>query len=218
MLALRLFAVAALAGGLLAGCADAKTMAVSSKQPMVAAGGDVAVGSFSSVELQGGGHVALRYGAVQRVSLVSGSTEFTRFHIEQGNKLVIDACNDKCPSNYDLSIVIVTPHITGVAISGGGRIESAAGFPAQERLARLMGFSKLKDFEQGRRIEDLRRYLEIVADHSMSRSQGLPERRELAGGNVDHLDGTVLTKKPQHGRRQRTIGHDMLHEDLGGMR
>jgi hypothetical protein len=51
----------------------------------------------------------------------------------------------------------------------------------------------------------------------MSRAQGPPEWRQVAGGNVDQLDGTVLTKEPQHGRRQRTIGHDMLHEDLSGM-
>src|SRR6202034_241528 len=83
---------------------------------------------------RGGGHVLLSYGPVQRVTLVHGSTQYTHFHIEESHKLVIDACNSDCPSNYDLQIEIVTPHIGGVAIDGGGRIETAAGFPAQNNI------------------------------------------------------------------------------------
>jgi hypothetical protein len=51
----------------------------------------------------------------------------------------------------------------------------------------------------------------------VSRGEHAPKWRELAGRNVDHVDGAVLAKKVQYGRRQRTIGDDTLHEDLGTM-
>jgi hypothetical protein len=86
---------------------------------------------FSSIELRGGGHVILRHGAQQKVTILQGSTKFTKFGMEEPGKLVIDACNSDCPWHYDLEIEIVTPDIRGVAIDGGGRIESAPGFPAQ---------------------------------------------------------------------------------------
>lgn len=95
----------------------------------------VPVGGFDSVELRGGGHVTLRYGKSERVTLVSGSTQFTHFHVEQGHNLVIDACNSECPSMYHLEIDIVTPRLASVAIDGGGHIESAPGFPAQGAIA-----------------------------------------------------------------------------------
>jgi hypothetical protein len=121
----RIFAAAVFVGGLAAGCASAQTI--------------VPTGPFESVELRGGGHVLLRYGPSERVSLIQGSTDYTRFHIEDGNKLVIDTCGrdngmHECPSNYDLDVEIVTPRISGVAISGGGKIETAPGFPVQGEI------------------------------------------------------------------------------------
>jgi len=98
------------------------------------AGTAVPVGHFNGIELRGGGHVALRYGASQSVTLVSGSTDFTTFHIEEGNKLVIDACNDRCPNEYHLEIDIVSPEIRGVAIAGGGSIEAQGTFPSQHEV------------------------------------------------------------------------------------
>jgi hypothetical protein len=73
--------------------------------------------------------VTVKYGDVQRVRLVQGSTSFTRFRVEDGGKLHIDACNNNCPHHYDLDIEITTPHIDALAVSGGGAIEGAAGFP-----------------------------------------------------------------------------------------
>jgi hypothetical protein len=149
MQAVHIAALATLASGLLAGC-DVQKSDVASSRPestpaytSVAANtaapqaddppasGPVAVAPFDSVELKGGGHVVLRYGAVQRVTLLQGSTQYTRLEIEDRGKLVIHTCNNDCPMHYDLEVEIVTPHIGGVAIEGGGRIETAAGFPAQ---------------------------------------------------------------------------------------
>jgi Putative auto-transporter adhesin, head GIN domain len=95
----------------------------------------ISVAPFNSVELRGGGHVTIRHGDAQRVTLIKGSTQFTHMHIEDGRKLVIDACNRDCPHEYDLDIEIVTPDIEGVAISGGGSIQSADAFPGQHSVS-----------------------------------------------------------------------------------
>ena len=98
------------------------------------AGSDVSVAPFKSIQLRGGGHVVFQHGATQRVTLVKGSTEFTKFEIVDGNTLRIDACNSNCPQHYDLEIDIVSPAIEGVAIKGGGHIESKGDFPKQDSI------------------------------------------------------------------------------------
>ena len=90
---------------------------------------------FNSVELRGGGHVEIRHGDAQRVTLLKGSTAFTTARIEDGRKLVIDACNHDCPSHYDLEIQIVTPDIDAASVSGGGLVESVGAFPNQHSIA-----------------------------------------------------------------------------------
>ncbi len=73
--------------------------------------------------------MTLKYGKEQHVTLIKGSTQFTRFSIEQGGGLSIDACNDNCPSHYDLEIEIVSPNISAIAIEGGGTICRAGKLP-----------------------------------------------------------------------------------------
>src|SRR6185312_6792527 len=55
---------------------------------------NISVGHFSQVQLRGGGHVVIKHGASQSVTLLKGSTKYTRFHIRDGRELVIDACNN----------------------------------------------------------------------------------------------------------------------------
>lgn len=96
----------------------------------------VQVGHFDQIELHGGGHVTVRHGAQQSVTLIKGSADVTGFHIHDGNKLVIDACEHNCPSGeYDLEIEIVTPELAGAAIEGGGHIQAETGFPQQHEFA-----------------------------------------------------------------------------------
>src|SRR6185312_12123259 len=95
----------------------------------------VAVDQFRSVQLRGGGHVVIRRGSEKRVALIHGSTRFTRFHVDNNGQLLIDACNEDCPHHYDLDIEIVTPQISGVAISGGGKIETANGYGRQRAIS-----------------------------------------------------------------------------------
>jgi hypothetical protein len=94
----------------------------------------VSVEPFRSVELRGGGHVVLRHGAIQRVTILEGSTQFTHFHVTYDGQLVIDACDSNCPRHYDLEVEIVTPRIDGVAIDGGGKVESDRSFGRQEAI------------------------------------------------------------------------------------
>jgi len=94
----------------------------------------VPLGHFNAVGLRGGGHVVLKYGKTQSVTLLKGSTQYTSFKLEQGGSLEIDACNNDCPSHYDLEIEIVSPDIDGVAVEGGGEIEASGNFPGQDRL------------------------------------------------------------------------------------
>jgi hypothetical protein len=91
---------------------------------------------FDALELRGGGHVTLKHGPTQIVRILNGSTQYTNIHAdpEQSRKLVIDTCNSSCPHQYNLDIEIVTPDMPAVAISGGGAIESAGGFPSQHSV------------------------------------------------------------------------------------
>jgi hypothetical protein len=86
--------------------------------------------------LRGGGHVVLKPGSVQRVTLLKGSTQYTRFHIDSGSDgLQIDACDARCPQHYDLEIEIVSPEINAIAVEGGGSIDAAGGFPRRNELS-----------------------------------------------------------------------------------
>jgi hypothetical protein len=96
---------------------------------------NVSVPSFRSVELRGVGDVVLVPGPVQRVSIVQGSTAFTRIYVERDGKLRIDACNQRCPRNYRLRIEIQSPRVPDVGVSGGGAIAVRSGFAPQGELA-----------------------------------------------------------------------------------
>ncbi|MGN6514458.1 MAG: GIN domain-containing protein [Rhizomicrobium sp.] len=110
-----------------------------------ALGGEtIAVGPFRSVELRGGGQVTIHRGDSQRVTLNRGSEQYTSFRIEDGNRLVIDACNTSCPNGeYDLRIDLATPDIRGVAIEGGGEIDGAADLPARNLSAAVNGGGRI---------------------------------------------------------------------------
>jgi hypothetical protein len=95
----------------------------------------VPVPAFQSVELRGGGNVLVVPGPVQRVTIVRGSTEFTRIYMRDKGQLRIDACNERCPRNYPLEVRIESPNVPGVAISGGGTIRAASGFATQRQLS-----------------------------------------------------------------------------------
>jgi hypothetical protein len=88
--------------------------------------------NFDAVELRGGGDLEIIPGPVQRVMLVSGSTQFTSFRIREGKELEIDACNGRCPHNYPLHIRIESPRVPVLAVEAGGTIVVRPGFAPQD--------------------------------------------------------------------------------------
>ena len=115
------------------------TTALLSLSAIPAAAEVVPVGHFDGVGLEGGGHVLVKYGPQQKVTLLKGSTQYTTFTIRRGNQLEIKACSRDCPHVYDLEIEIVTPKLESAAIEGGGHIVASGGFPGQD------GFSAAVD-------------------------------------------------------------------------
>ena len=96
----------------------------------------IAVPHFTSVQLRDGGDVTIVPGPVQRVILVSGSREFTRFRIRDEGQLEISMeCNGRCPRNYSLRIQIESPQVPSLAVSDGGKIVARSGFAPQRHIA-----------------------------------------------------------------------------------
>ena len=100
----------------------------------LAAAETVSVPAFRSVELRGGGTIIVRPGA-PRVTILEGSSQFTRFRVDDQGQLKIDACNARCPNHYDLSIEIRYPTVLPMGIKGGGKITAAPGFGHQHQIA-----------------------------------------------------------------------------------
>lgn len=94
----------------------------------------VPVPPFRSIELHGGGIVTITPAAAQRVTLLEGSTQFTRLRVEHDGKLVVDSCYQQCPRDYHLRIQIESPRVVGLAIEGGGVMTTANGFAPQNEL------------------------------------------------------------------------------------
>jgi len=101
----------------------------------LAAAEPVPVPAFRSVELRGGGSVIIRPGPAQQVTIVEGSSQFTRMRVDGSGKLKIDACNERCPRHYRLTIEIRSPSVPDAAIAGGGTITAAPGFAPQGEIA-----------------------------------------------------------------------------------
>ena len=100
----------------------------------------VRVPQFDGVGLRGGGSVTIVPGPVQRVSIIEGSSRFTRIYVEHGRSLRIDACNEFCPRHYQLRVEIESPNVPTVAVDGGGQIRVAPGFrPQRELVAAVNG-------------------------------------------------------------------------------
>ena len=95
----------------------------------------VSVAPFDSIELEGGGHVVVKPGDVQKVRIIEGSAAITRFVVNEPRKLRILVCNNNCPRHYDLEVEITTPRIDALAVSGGGTIDGAGNFPPARHLA-----------------------------------------------------------------------------------
>lgn len=94
----------------------------------------VPVAPFRSIELhRGRGHVLVRHGQTQRVTIVDGDLQFTRVRVDDG-RLIIENCKPDCPRNYRLRLEIITPQLEAVSVSNGGMVQSAGAFPVQAAI------------------------------------------------------------------------------------
>ena len=119
------------------------TIALAAAAPALATE-SISVPAFRSVQLRGGGDVSLRPGPVQRVTIIEGSPQITRFRVGRDGQLKIDVCDGNCPRNYRLRVDIQSPNAPDVAIAGGGLIRASGAFPAQRQLsAAISGGGKI---------------------------------------------------------------------------
>lgn len=89
--------------------------------------------NFRSIELRGGGLVTVRHGPERRVTVLHANPD--RPIRTVGDRLVIDRCSGECPRGHRIEVEIVTPEISGLAVTDGGRILLVGDFPRQAALA-----------------------------------------------------------------------------------
>jgi hypothetical protein len=95
----------------------------------------VPVPQFRSVELRGGGVVTVVPGPAQRVTIIEGSSQFTRVRAGRDGQLRIDTCTEQCPHNYRLRVEIQSPRVPDLAVNGGGLISVTGTFRPQSQLS-----------------------------------------------------------------------------------
>lgn len=111
----------------------AVALAVTAPQPAAAAS-VIPVEHFRHLTLTDGGHVVFRHGTEQRVTLIKGSLQYTRFEMRNGSHLRIEGCHRHCPSGYEVEIEIVSPDVESLGVADGGEIVARGTFPEQARL------------------------------------------------------------------------------------
>ncbi|HYC58082.1 MAG TPA: DUF2807 domain-containing protein [Thermoanaerobaculia bacterium] len=156
----------------------------------------VPVGHFESVALHSGGHVVVRQGATQRVTLISGDLRAARIGVREG-RLVIHNAGRKHGRHERLRVEVVTPDLTAVSVSNGGTLEIADAFSAQATIAASV--------EQGGTI-DIRPVAadSVVASVYSGGKIFTHPRRTLtasvrSGGNVTYWGNPLVTRSIRDG-------------------
>jgi len=90
--------------------------------------------AFNAIQVNSG-HVTLRSAAMQRVTVLAGSLDYTRVSVTSGGVLVIDKCSVKCPRGYRLEVEIQSPGVSRISLANGGWVESVGTFARQADLA-----------------------------------------------------------------------------------
>lgn len=155
------------------------------------------LGTFHSIRAGNGGHVELRYGPAHRVTMVQGSSQYSRVFVNEGGVLVIDRCRAHCPRGYELEVEVLAPSLTRVSLAHGGRIEARGTFPRQRELA--------VDVNNGGRI-DVR---SLVADRvtaSVEQGGGIMLAAQVSlsasvaqGGIITYWGNARVTSEVEHG-------------------
>lgn len=99
------------------------------------AGQVIPVGQFNAVQATDGAHVIIRHGSVQQVTMVKGSTQYSRFEVRDGVLHLVTCEGWHCPRHYEFKVDITMPDIKAIDASDGAYIETQGSFPAQGELA-----------------------------------------------------------------------------------
>ncbi|HVU31521.1 MAG TPA: DUF2807 domain-containing protein [Sphingomicrobium sp.] len=100
---------------------------------------NIAVSPFNALELVGGGEVTVKRGPVQQVTILEGSSQYTSIRMMKDRRVRIEACNNNCPHNYRLKILVESPSVPVLAVTGGGTIITSPGFGGQHLTAAVSG-------------------------------------------------------------------------------
>lgn len=98
------------------------------------------VAPFRSVGLSDGGHVTIRHGAEQRVTLVEGEADIA----VEGTRLRIARCAS-CTHRNRPRVEIVVPALDALSVDNGGRLVLDGDFPRQTQLAAAVSNGGLLD-------------------------------------------------------------------------
>ena len=88
---------------------------------------------FNSVEVSDGGHVVIRYGSSQRVTLVRGDLNYTKMRVTADGVLLIRNLRHES-RGYRSDVEIEMPGITRLLMSNGGWIRVLGPFPRQGEI------------------------------------------------------------------------------------
>ena len=151
--------------------------------------------SFQSIELRGGGIVTVRHGAERRVTVLRSNPD--RPIRTDGNRLVIDRCSGGCPRGHHIEVEVITPEISRLAVTDGGRIELHGDFPPQAAIAGAVSSGGLIDM---RPLEAAR--VTVAIEHG-GRILARPGQALTAsvsnGGNVTYWGDPSVTSAIDHG-------------------
>jgi hypothetical protein len=156
----------------------------------------VQLAPFTSVTLRNGGHVVLRHGPAQRVTLLKGSSAYTKATIAAGDRLVIDS-QGNCPRGYELTVEVVTPEVADIRVMDGGTIQTRGGFPRQAELEVAVGDGGMID------LRSMTVDYVAAAVKSGGRILTKPEKALIArisqGGAITYWGNPRVTSSVDHG-------------------
>lgn len=107
----------------------ALSLGAASAAPAVALA-DIELPRFDTIKVSNGAHVIIRHGP-QKLRLVRGSWERSG---KPGRTLEIDACKPSCEEGRHLMMEVISPGISEIHVSHGGKVEMRGNFPNQRKL------------------------------------------------------------------------------------
>ena len=94
----------------------------------------IPVGHFDAIDASDGASVVIRHGDAEQVTMIEGSTQYSRFEVKDGVLHLVTCEGWTCPRNYSFKVEVVMPNVRSIEASDGASIEAQGNFPAQGDL------------------------------------------------------------------------------------